>query len=277
MGSGDIKLKHLTKPMMGHFAKAALPPKKKLVEFEVTKDCLLPVGTTIYAQHFIPGMKVNVTGISKGKGFQGVMKRWGFGGQPKTHGVSLTHRSLGSTGNRQTPGRVFKGKKMAGRMGGKKRTAIALSVFKVDPYLNVVFVKGCVPGAKNGWVKISDTPGQKYVNDTPPFPTYKPMPGEAVPFEIRLLHDDLPKRLLFNETSTDPNHMIAQRWMKLGPSKAQIDVHKRPQTMADLVKAAMKKRETEKEAIAQRQQQEKAKLKKVIKAGKKKGVDMEED
>lgn len=108
-------------------------------------------------------MKVNVSGVTRGKGFQGVMKRWGFGGQPATHGVSLTHRSLGSTGNRQTPGRVFKGKKMPGRMGTKNRTAIGLLVYKVDPYLNVVFVKGAVPGAKNGWVKIYDTPGQKCI------------------------------------------------------------------------------------------------------------------
>jgi len=277
VGAGEVKLKHMTKPMMGHFAKAGTPPKKKLVEFDVSKDCLLPVGTTLYAQHFIPGMKVNVRGTTRGKGFQGVMKRWGFAGQPATHGVSLTHRSLGSTGNRQSPGRVFKGKKMPGRMGGRTRTAIGLTVFKTDPYLNVVFVKGCVPGSKNSWVQIYDTPCQKYINETPPFPTYKPMVGEPVPFEYRIHHDELPAIMRLNDTPTDPNMLLYRRLAKFGPSKEQIDIHKRPQTMADLVKAAIAKRQADKDTIVAKQQQEKQKLKKFIKSAKKKAVDMDEE
>lgn len=276
LGAGDVKLKHLTKPLMGHFARAGIPPKKKIMEFDVTKDCLLPVGTTLYAQHYIPGMKVNVQGLTKGKGFQGVMKRWGFGGQPATHGVSLTHRSLGSTGNRQTPGRVFKGKKMAGHMGNKLRTAVNLMVFKLDPYLNLVFVKGVVPGPKNAWVKVTDTLFQPYIDESPPFPTYVPKAGEVVPIEIRFQHDNLPARVRFNEVKTDPNHMVMQRWEQLGPTKTQIDIQKRPQTMEDLVKAAMEKRKKDKEAITTRQQLEKQKQKKIVKAAKKK-VDIDDD
>lgn len=276
IGSGDVKLKHLTRPLMGHFARAEIPPKKKLMEFDVTKDCLLPVGTSIYAQHYIPGMHINVQGITKGKGFQGAMKRWGFAGQPATHGVSLTHRSIGSTGNRQTPGRVFKGKKMAGHMGVKTRTCVNMMVFKVDPYLNLVFVKGCVPGPKNGWVKITDTPNQTYMDETPPYPTYIPKPGEAVPLEIRYTHENLPSRLQFNEVKTDPNHLILERWAQLGPTKSQIERHTRPQTMSDLVKAALEKRKKEKDAIATRQQLEKQKMKKIVKAAKKK-VEIDDD
>jgi len=286
VGAGDTKIKHTTKPMMGHFAAAGLPPKRTLMEFPVTPDCLLPVGTTIYAQHFIVNQKVNVQGVTIGKGFQGVMKRWGFGGQPATHGVSRTHRSLGSTGNRQTPGRVFPGKKMPGRMGGKTRTALNLTVFKIDPYLNTIYVRGHVAGHKNGFVKVFDTPHQKYINDSPPVPTYIPKAGEQVPYIHRQYLDWLPDDLDINTPHTDPDYLLQQAWVRLGgasmtkPSQRTNSAPKegpKPQNMTDLIKAALAKREADKAAITLRQKEEKDKQKKKVKGTKKKVIDFDDE
>jgi len=156
VGSGSVKLKNLTKPLKGHFAKNEVAPKHKLVEFKVCKEDIVPVGTNLTVGHFIPGQFVDVVGTSIGKGFAGWMKRWGFHGLRASHGVSLTHRSGGSTGQRQDPGRVEKGKKMPGHMGAKRITTQNLRVMLVDQEKNLIGVKGAVPGHKDNYVLIKD-------------------------------------------------------------------------------------------------------------------------
>jgi large subunit ribosomal protein L3 len=148
VGAGSVKMKRLNRAALGHFAKAGVEPKRTLHEFRVTADAVLPVGTELSARHFVPGQYVNVTGVTIGKGFEGVMKRWGFRGQPASHGVSVTHRSLGSTGCRQDPGKVFKGKKMPGHMGRVQQTTRGLWVYKIDVDRNLIYVRGAVPGHK---------------------------------------------------------------------------------------------------------------------------------
>src|SRR3954467_15087552 len=148
LGAGTAKVKNVTKPQRGHFAKAKVEPKRKLVEFRVDADALIEVGAELSAAHFVPGQLVDVTGTTIGKGFAGGMKRWNFGGLRATHGVSVSHRSHGSTGNRQDPGRVFKNKKMAGHMGARNRTQQNLEVVRTDPVRGLLFIKGSVPGHK---------------------------------------------------------------------------------------------------------------------------------
>ncbi|KAI3821455.1 hypothetical protein L1987_09023 [Smallanthus sonchifolius] len=172
IGCGNKKEKHLTKPEVGHFRAQGVPLKRKLREFPVTEDALLPIGTQISVRHFVPGQYVDVTGITKGKGFQGAMKRWGFSGGPATHGASLSHRSLGSTGQRDAPGKVFKGKKMPGRMGGKQRTVKNVWVYKIDPARNLMWVRGQVPGNEGNFVFIKDAWYKKPDISMLPFPTY---------------------------------------------------------------------------------------------------------
>ena len=156
LGVGRAKPKNVTQPMRGHFTKAKVEPKRKLGEFRVTEDALLEVGQRLSAEHFVEGQLVDVCGTSLGKGFAGPMKRHNFGGLRATHGVSVSHRSHGSTGNRQDPGRVFKNKKMAGHMGAERVTVQNLEVFGVDAERGLVLIKGGVPGAKNSYVRITD-------------------------------------------------------------------------------------------------------------------------
>jgi len=157
VGAGEAKQKNVAKPQREAFAKAEVSLKKKVAEFRVEgEDALLPVGATISAEHFIAGQKVDITGHTQGKGFAGAMKRWGFGGLRATHGVSLSHRSHGSTGNRQDPGKVFKNKKMAGHMGDRQRTQQNLEVVRTDAERGLIFVKGSVPGAKDAWLLVRD-------------------------------------------------------------------------------------------------------------------------
>ena len=156
LGCGDIKAKNLTKPMKGYFAKANIEPKSKLAEFRVSDDCLLNVGDKLSVEHFVAGQFVDVCGTSIGKGFAGVMKRHNFGGLEASHGVSISHRSHGSTGQRQDPGKVFKGKKMAGHMGDERVTVQNLKVVAVNADKGLIMVKGGVPGAENSWVYITD-------------------------------------------------------------------------------------------------------------------------
>ncbi|ACV75283.1 MAG: 50S ribosomal protein L3 [Zymomonas mobilis] len=156
LGAGSAKAKNVTKPVRGHFAKAEVELKAKLVEFPVSEDAVLEVGTSISADHFIAGQLVDISGQTQGKGFAGAMKRWGFGGLRATHGVSLSHRSHGSTGNRQDPGRVFKNKKMAGHMGARQRTQQNLEVISTDAERDLIFVRGSVPGSKGAWLIIRD-------------------------------------------------------------------------------------------------------------------------
>ncbi|WP_114520280.1 50S ribosomal protein L3 [Altererythrobacter sp. ZODW24] len=157
VGSGEAKQKNVNKPQREHFAKANVGLKRKVAEFRLdSEEALLPVGARISADHFIAGQKVDITGYTQGKGFAGAMKRWGFGGLRATHGVSISHRSHGSTGNRQDPGRVFKNKKMAGHMGDRQRTQQNLEIVRTDADRGLIFVKGSVPGTKNGWMIIRD-------------------------------------------------------------------------------------------------------------------------
>ncbi|MBV8909084.1 MAG: 50S ribosomal protein L3 [Sphingomonas sp.] len=156
LGAGTKKAKNMTKPERGHFGKAEVEPKARLAEFRVAEDALLDVGAELSADHFTVGQLVDIQGVTQGKGFAGGMKRWGFGGLRATHGVSLSHRSLGSTGQRQDPGRVFKNKKMAGHMGAKNRTQQNLEVVRTDADRGLIFVKGSVPGHKGGWLLVKD-------------------------------------------------------------------------------------------------------------------------
>jgi large subunit ribosomal protein L3 len=167
LGSGKRKVKNVSKAERGHFAKAQVEPKMKVVEFRVTADNLIDVGAELTADHFVPGQFVDVTGTSIGKGFAGAMKRWNFGGLRASHGVSISHRSHGSTGNRQDPGRVFKGKKMAGHMGDERVTTQNLRVVRTDAARGLVMIKGAVPGAKGGWVMIRDAVKRPLPKDAP--------------------------------------------------------------------------------------------------------------
>jgi len=156
LGAGNKKLERTSKPERGHFAKAKVEPKQKVAEFRVSEENILEVGAELCPSHFMEGQFVDVSGVTIGRGFQGGMKRWNFGGLRATHGVSVTHRSLGSTGQRQDPGRVFKGKKMAGHMGDKNRTAMNLRVVMIDKENGLIAVEGAVPGSKDSWVLVKD-------------------------------------------------------------------------------------------------------------------------
>ena len=156
LGAGTAKAKNLAKPQRVAFGKAEVEPKAKVVEFRVAEDALLDVGSRISAEHFVAGQLVDIAGVTQGKGFAGAMKRWGFGGLRATHGVSVSHRSHGSTGNRQDPGRVFKNKKMAGHMGARNRTQQNLEIVRTDAARGLIFVKGSVPGSKGGWLQVTD-------------------------------------------------------------------------------------------------------------------------
>jgi len=156
LGAGKAKVKRVGRAQRGHFAKAKVEPKRKLVEFRVSEDALLEVGAELSAAHFVPGQRVDVVGTSIGKGFAGSMKRHNFHGLRASHGVSISHRSHGSTGNSQDPGKVWKGKKMAGHMGDVRVTTQNLSVVSTDEERGLILVEGAVPGAKGGWVLISD-------------------------------------------------------------------------------------------------------------------------
>lgn len=156
LGAQTAKPKNVAKPLKGHFAKAKVEPKKTLVEFRVSDDCVLPVGAELSASHFVVGQKVDVHGVSIGKGYAGVMKRHNFSGDNATHGVSRTHRSGGSTGNREWPGRVFKNTEMPGQLGNKNVTAQNLEVVAVDEARNLIMVKGSVPGFDSNIVTITD-------------------------------------------------------------------------------------------------------------------------
>lgn len=167
VGYGKAKVKNVSKAERGIFAKAKVEPKKKLVEFRVSEDALLEVGSELSATHFVPGQFVDVTAVSIGKGFAGVMKRYNFRGLRATHGVSISHRSPGSTGQRQDPGRTFKGKKMPGHMGHTQVTTLNLQVVSVDAEMGVVMVKGAVSGAEGSYVYIRDAVKRPRHKDAP--------------------------------------------------------------------------------------------------------------
>lgn len=167
LGAGAAKPKNIGKAQRGHFAKAKVEPKKKVFEFRVTPENAVEIGAELCASHFVPGQFVDVTGISTGKGFAGPMKRWNFGGLRASHGVSVSHRSHGSTGQRQDPGRVFKGKKMAGHLGAEQVTTQNLKVVAVDVEDNLILVQGSVPGHDKGWLRIEDAIKKPFPKDVP--------------------------------------------------------------------------------------------------------------
>ncbi|HBV53604.1 MAG TPA: 50S ribosomal protein L3 [Rhodobacteraceae bacterium] len=169
LGAGSAKAKRTSQAMRGHFAKAGVAPKRRIAEFRVTADNLIDVGAEISAEHYIAGQKVDVSGTSIGKGFAGAMKRHNFGGLRASHGVSISHRSHGSTGQCQDPGKVFKGKKMAGHLGSVRVTTQNLEVVRTDAGRGLIMVKGAVPGSKGGWVTIKDAVKKK-MPDGVPFP-----------------------------------------------------------------------------------------------------------
>ena len=156
LGVGKAKVKRVSRALRGHFAKGKIEPKKKLAEFRVSDDALLKVGDQLSVEHFLKGQYVDVTGISIGKGFAGAMKRHNFGGLRASHGVSISHRSHGSTGQRQDPGKVFKGKKMAGHLGHERVTVMNLEVMFTDPELGLIGLKGAVPGNPGGYILVRD-------------------------------------------------------------------------------------------------------------------------
>jgi large subunit ribosomal protein L3 len=167
LGWGTAKVKNVSKPNRGHFAKAKVEPKAKLAEFRVAEDALLEPGAALSAAHFVVGQRVDVAGTSKGKGFAGSMKRWNFSGLEASHGVSISHRSHGSTGNRQDPGKVFKNKKMAGHLGQERVTTLNLEVAAVDAEKGLIMLKGAVPGAKNSFVLVRDAVKRARPADAP--------------------------------------------------------------------------------------------------------------
>lgn len=173
LGYGVCKEKHLTQPMKKAFEKAGVEPRKTIIEFRVTDDCLLDVGSELLPSHFVDGQFVDVTAQTIGKGFAGGMKRHNFGGLRASHGVSVSHRSIGSTGNRQDPGKVFKGKKMPGHMGDTRVTVQNLKIVKTDDERGLIFVRGAIPGAINGIVRIRDAVKRIMPKDAP-------LPGKIV-------------------------------------------------------------------------------------------------
>ncbi|ESR26512.1 50S ribosomal protein L3 [Lutibaculum baratangense] len=169
LGAGLAKAKNTSRPMRGHFAVAQVEPRRTLAEFRVSPENMIDVGAEITVDHFVAGQYVDVTGTSIGKGFAGAMKRHNFGGLRASHGVSISHRSHGSTGQNQDPGKVFKGKKMAGHMGDERVTTQNLQVVKTDAERGLIMVRGAVPGSKGGWVLLKDAVKRK-LPDGVPFP-----------------------------------------------------------------------------------------------------------
>src|SRR6516164_3804155 len=167
LGAGQRKVQSTTKADRGHFAVAKVEPKRKLAEFRVDADALIPIGAEITADHFVVGQYVDVTGTSTGKGFAGGMKRWNFAGLRASHGVSISHRSIGSTGGRQDPGKTFKNKKMPGHLGVERVTTLNLKVVQTDVERGLILIEGAVPGAKSGWVTVRDAVKKKLPKEAP--------------------------------------------------------------------------------------------------------------
>ena len=188
LGVGAAKVKNVSRPMRGHFAKSKVEPKRRLAEFRVSDDALIDVGAELTADHFVAGQHVDVVGTSIGKGFAGAMKRHNFGGLEASHGVSISHRSHGSTGNSQDPGKVFKGKKMAGHLGDARTAVQNLRIHSTDADRGLILVAGAVPGAKGGYVLVSDAK-KRPAPDGLPFPGAvkaageEPAPEEETPDE----------------------------------------------------------------------------------------------
>jgi large subunit ribosomal protein L3 len=185
LGAGARKVQRTTKADRGHFAVAKVEPKRKVAEFRVDADALIPGGAEITADHFVVGQYVDVTGTSTGKGWAGAMKRWNFGGLRASHGVSISHRSIGGTGGRQDPGKVFKNKKMSGHLGVERVTTLNLKVVQTDVARGLILVEGAVPGVKGGWITVRDAVKKKLPAGVPKPGKFKlaETAGAAVPAE----------------------------------------------------------------------------------------------
>ena len=183
LGVGAPKIKRLTKADRGHFAAAKVEPKRRLQEFRVSKENLIDVGAEITVDHFVPGQFVDVTGTSMGKGYAGGMKRWNFAGLRASHGVSISHRSIGSTGNRQDPGKTFKNKKMPGHLGNERVTTLNIQVVKTDKDRGLIMVRGSVPGVKGGWVSLRDAVKRKLPDNAPKPGAVRASAAAAAPVE----------------------------------------------------------------------------------------------
>jgi large subunit ribosomal protein L3 len=207
LGSGFAKVKRTSGAMRGHFAKAKVEPKRRVAEFRVSADNMIDVGAELSAAHFIEGQKVDATGVSIGKGFAGAMKRHNFGGLRASHGVSISHRSHGSTGQCQDPGKVFKGKKMAGHMGDSRVTIQNLEVVKTDTTRGLVMVKGAVPGAKGGWVLLRDA-------------IKRPLPDD-LPYPAGLVADEAPPEAVTEEVAEDeaPAEEVTEEVTEAAPAE----------------------------------------------------------
>ena len=192
LGVGAAKVKNVSRPMRGHFAKSKVEPKRRLAEFRVSDDALIDVGAELTADHFVAGQHVDVVGTSIGKGFAGAMKRHNFGGLEASHGVSISHRSHGSTGNSQDPGKVFKGKKMAGHLGDARTTVQNLRIHSTDADRGLILVAGAVPGAKGGYVLVSDAK-KRPAPDGLPFPGAVRVAGEETAPEEETPDDAAPE------------------------------------------------------------------------------------
>ena len=179
LGSGTRKVKNVSKAERGRFAVAKVEPKRKIVEFRVDEKELIPVGAEITADHFVVGQFVDVTGTSTGKGYAGGMKRWNFGGLRASHGVSISHRSIGSTGGRQDPGKTFKNKKMPGQMGVERVTTLNLKVVQTDVDRGLILVEGAVPGVKGGWITMRDAVKKALPKEAPKPGKFKGPAGGA--------------------------------------------------------------------------------------------------
>jgi large subunit ribosomal protein L3 len=181
IGVGKAKVKNVSRAERGRFAVAKIEPKRKLAEFRVSDDALIPVGAEITADHFVAGQFVDVTGTTTGKGFAGGMKRWNFGGLRASHGVSISHRSIGSTGGRQDPGKTFKNKKMPGHLGVERVTTQNLRVVSTDVERGLILVEGAVPGVAGGWIYIRDAVKRKLPKEVPMPGAFRAPNGDAPP------------------------------------------------------------------------------------------------
>ena len=200
LGVGEAKVKNVSKPMRGHFAKSKVEPKSQVFEFRVTDDAMIDVGVELTADHFVAGQYVDVVGTTQGKGFAGAMKRHGFKGLRASHGVSISHRSHGSTGQCQDPGKVFKGKKMAGHMGASQVTAQSLEIVLTDAERGIIMVKGAIPGSKGGYILVKDAL-KKALPDDVPMPAG--IRGGATPTEEEVPADEAAPEEVVEETAAE--------------------------------------------------------------------------
>ncbi len=200
LGVGEAKVKNVSKPMRGHFAKSKVEPKSQVFEFRVTDDAMIDVGVELTADHFVAGQYVDVVGTTQGKGFAGAMKRHGFKGLRASHGVSISHRSHGSTGQCQDPGKVFKGKKMAGHMGASQVTAQSLEIVLTDAERGIIMVKGAIPGSKGGYILVKDAL-KKALPDDVPMPAG--IRGGATPTEEEAPADEAAPEEVVEETAAE--------------------------------------------------------------------------